>query len=77
MSTEVAAGPTPANHGIAIWAAALVAGIALVLTAQFLIDGWADSNQTAHWTQHALLFAAGLTTGAAGARLYQLGSRAA
>jgi hypothetical protein len=76
MSTEVAAGPTPSNHGTAIWAAALVAGVALVLTAQFILDGWADSNQTAHWTQHALLFLAGLTTGASILRLYQLGSRA-
>lgn len=77
MSTEVAAGPTPAKGGTAIWAAVLVAGVALVLTAQFILDRWADSTETAHWAQHAILFVAGLTTGAAVLRLYQLGSRAA
>jgi hypothetical protein len=77
MSTELADGPGTANRGIAIWTATLVCGIALVLTAQFILDGWADSTETAHWAQHAILFVAGLTTGAAVLRLYQLGSRAA
>lgn len=58
------------------WAAGLVIGVALVLAAQFLLDTWADQNQSAHWMQHALLFAGGLLAGSALLRLYQLGGGA-
>lgn len=55
------------------WALALAAGVVLVLAAQFLLDSWADQNQSAHWIQHALLFVGGLLAGPALLRLYQLG----
>lgn len=77
MQTQVAAGQTPARYGILIWAATLIVGIGLALTAQFILDGWADSSDSAHQAQHALLFWSGLMTGAAVLRLYQLGKSAA
>jgi hypothetical protein len=58
------------------WARGLVAGVVLVLVAQFLLDAWADQNQSAHWIQHALLFVGGLVAGSALLRLYQLGGGA-
>lgn len=75
MSAETTIDPAPAGSWIGLWSVVLVAGVAVVLIAQFLIDAWADSSDAAHWTQHALLFVGGLTTGASGLRLYQLGSR--
>lgn len=58
------------------WAAGLVTGVVLVLAAQFLLDSWADQNQSAHWIQHALLFVGGVLAGSALLRLYQLGGGA-
>ncbi len=60
-----------------IWGAALIAGVAIVLVAQFVLDTWADGNETVHWLQHGLLFWGGVMTGASALRLFQLGSRPA
>lgn len=62
---------------VSAWAAVLLAGVGLVLVAQFPLDSFADSSTIGHWIQHASLFLAGGLVGAALVRLYQLGSRAA
>ncbi len=77
MVNESAGSLGRARGSAGAWAALLATGVAAVLIAQFLLDGWADGNEAAHWAQHALLFWGGLTTGAAVLRLYQLGSRPA
>lgn len=81
MSSNTAAGPLPAQrvntNQVAIWAVILIAGVALALAGQYLLDGLADQNQTWHWMQHATLFWAGLMAGASVLRLYQLGGRSA
>lgn len=56
---------------------ALLAGIAIALTAQYPLDGWADTSETAHWIQHGLLFFGGLTAGAGLVGLYLRGRRPA
>jgi uncharacterized membrane protein len=48
----------------------LVVGIALVLIAEFVLDGLADGNQTWHWIQHGVFFLGGLVTGVAGTNVY-------
>ena len=56
---------------------ALLVGIAVTLIAQFPLDGWADTSETAHWVQHGLLFFGGLTAGAGLFALYLRGRRPA
>ena len=70
-----AADPAPSGS-VRAWGATLAAGLAAALVAQFLLDSFADSSTLGHWIQHATLFFAGLLTGAALVRLYQLGGRA-
>ena len=56
---------------------ALLAGVALTLLAQFPLDGWADTSETAHWIQHGLLFFGGVLAGAGLLGLYLRGRRPA
>ncbi|HVD02028.1 MAG TPA: hypothetical protein VNG93_12915 [Candidatus Dormibacteraeota bacterium] len=78
MEGHIGADRVSAGSGsVLAWAGVLAAGIALVLVAQFLLDGFADSSTMGHWIQHASLFLAGGLVGGALVRLYQLGSRAA
>lgn len=60
-----------------IWAVVLIVGVALSLVAQFVLDGWADQSETAHWIQHGLLFWAGIMAGAGLFGLYLSGRRSA
>lgn len=69
--------PVARGLPVSAWAGVLLAGVALVLVAQFLLDSFADSSTIGHWIQHASLFLAGGLAGAGLVRLYQLGSRAA
>jgi hypothetical protein len=48
----------------------LIVGIALVVIAEFVLDGPADGNETWHWIQHGVFFLGGLVVGVAGTRLY-------
>jgi hypothetical protein len=57
--------------------AALVAGIALVLIGQFVLDKPADTSDVWHWLQHGVLFAGGLAVGVAATRLYFAGRQPA
>jgi len=76
VQSQAATGRVTTNGGTLFWAAILIAGVAVALTAQFLLDGWADGSDTAHQIQHGLLFWSGLMVGGAVLRLYQLGKRA-
>ncbi len=75
MSSVPRSTTTSAHTGL--WGAALVLGVAVVLLAQFVLDTWADGNESVHWLQHGLLFWGGVMTGASALRLFQLGSRPA
>jgi hypothetical protein len=46
-----------------------MAGIALVLIGQFVLDKPADTSDVWHWLQHGVLFAGGLAVGVAATRL--------
>lgn len=59
------------------WIIVALVGVAAALTAQFMLDSWADQYEAAHWVQHGLLFVAGGMIGGCLLRLYQLGHRAA
>ncbi|HLH67544.1 MAG TPA: hypothetical protein VKY90_00540 [Candidatus Dormibacteraeota bacterium] len=55
--------PGPSSPAAAL--PALLAGVALALLAQFPMEPLADASDVWHWIQHGLIFAAGLTVGAA------------
>jgi hypothetical protein len=57
--------------------AALMAGIALVLIGQFVLDKLADTSDVWHWLQHGVLFAGGVAVGVAATRLYMAGRQQA
>jgi len=48
----------------------LIVGIALVVLAEFVLDGLADGNETWHWIQHGVFFLGGLLTGVSGMHVY-------
>ncbi len=50
-------------------------GLLATLTAQFGIDGFADTSQLGHWVQHGLLFGGGIAVGTALVRLHQASAR--
>lgn len=56
---------------------ALLAGVALVLVAQFPLEPLADQSDLLHWIQHGLIFWAGITVGVSGTLLYRQGQRKA
>ena len=56
---------------------ALLAGVVLVLAAQFPLEPLADQNDLIHWVQHGLLFWAGITVGISVTLLYRRGQRKA
>ncbi len=53
----------------------LLAGLMLALLAEFALEGWADRNQVAHWTQHGLIFWGGVGVGVGIFGLYLRGQR--
>lgn len=53
-----------------LWVVGLFMGLALVVVAEFVLDGLADGNATWHWIQHGTFFLGGLITGVSGAHLY-------
>ena len=48
----------------------LVVGIAMVVIAEFVLDGFADGNETWHWIQHGVFFLGGLVTGVSATYVY-------
>jgi uncharacterized membrane protein len=48
----------------------LIAGLALVVVAEFVLDGLADGNESWHWIQHGLFFLGGAVIGVCGTHLY-------
>jgi hypothetical protein len=48
----------------------LVVGIAMVVIAEFVLDGLADGNETWHWIQHGVFFLGGLVTGISATQVY-------
>jgi hypothetical protein len=52
---------------------AVVAGVAIVIFAQFYLESLALTDLTWHWIQHGIIVAGGLMVGAGAARLYQVG----
>ena len=48
----------------------LIVGVALVVIAEFVLDGLADGNQTWHWIQHGVFFLGGLVVGVSGLHVY-------
>jgi hypothetical protein len=55
----------------------LLVGVAVVLVAQFMLEGLADEREFWLWLQHGLIFFGGIVVGAAGLRLYWEGQRRA
>lgn len=75
-SQSFPAGPAATSRTY-VWAGVLIAGVVLVLCAQFVFDGLADGNDTWHVVQRAALLWGGVMVGAGVLRLYQLGGRPA
>ncbi len=48
----------------------LVVGVALVVLAEFVVDGLADGNETWHWIQHGVFFLGGLVVGISATHVY-------
>jgi predicted membrane-bound spermidine synthase len=55
----------------------LLAGVAVVLLAQFPLEPLADQSDLVHWVQHGLIFWAGIAVGVSLTLLYRLGRRKA
>lgn len=65
-STHVSTRSRPSLAGPVI---AVIAGIVLVLLAQFVFDGLADTSDAWHNIQHGAFFVGGIAVGAGGARI--------
>ena len=51
----------------------MIAGVAIVVFAQFYLESQALVDVTWHWIQHGLIAAGGAAVGAGAVRLYQVG----